>query len=259
MKDETQERSERLRRQRRKRRKRSGKAWIQSLSSFIERHSRIGAGPRFSPSVFPWLAAFEENWHLIRAELDHVLAVADRLPAFHEVSPDQKRISHGDHWKIFPFYVFGDAFGPNLERCPQTARLLATVPNLRNAMFSILSPRYHIPPHRGPTNGVIRIHLGLIVPGGPDTCRIRVGSEVFGWEEGKCVVFDDYYEHEVWNDCDRSRVVLFFDVDRPLKAVASVVNKLVIGAIKQSPYVKDAKRNTWAWEAAYRSKTDPAS
>jgi beta-hydroxylase len=201
--------------------------------------------------VFPWLGSLEADWRLIRKELDQVIANRDALPAFHEVSPDQKRISQGDRWKIFPFYAFGDSFEPNLARCPETARLLKQVPHLRNAMFSILAPRYHIPPHRGPTNGIIRIHLGLIVPGGKDVCRIRVGDRVFGWEEGKCVVFDDYFDHEVWNDTDHPRVVLFFDVDRPLKPFGWLVNRLLLALIKRSDYVKDAKRNAREWNTRY--------
>ena len=250
---------ERLRKERRRRVKKAGRALLHGVSSFIARQSTIGTGPLFLPSVFPWLGVFEANWRSIRAELDAVLEFPDRLPAFQDISPDQKRISKGDRWKIFPFYVFGDPFEPNLERCPDTASLLARVPNLRNAMFSILSPRYHIPPHQGPTNGVIRIHLGLIVPAGREVCRIRVGSEMLGWEEGRCVVFDDYYEHEVWNDTDAPRVVLFFDVDRPLKPLGRVVNNLMLTAVKQSAYVKDAKRSARAWNAEYRRTTGAAS
>lgn len=239
------------RERRRKRVKKAGKRMIRALSDFISSQSRIGPGPVFSPAVFPWLAAFENNWRRIRAELEEVLENRDELPAFHELSPDQRRISRGDSWKIFPFYAFGDSFLPNLERCPETARLLRQVPNLRNAMFSILAPHYHIPPHRGPTNGIIRIHLGLIVPGGPDVCRIRVGDQIFGWQEGKCVVFDDYFEHEVWNETDQPRVVLFFDVDRPLRPVGWLVNRLMIFAIKRSAYVRDAKKNAREWNTRY--------
>ncbi len=248
-----------LRKERRRRVKKTGRAMMHTVSSFIARQSTIGTGPRFPASVFSWLGTLEAHWRSIRAELDSVLESSDRLPAFHDISPDQKRISRGDRWKIFPFYVFGDPFEPNLERCPDTARLLARVPNLRNAMFSILSPRYHIPPHRGPTNGVVRIHLGLIVPGGPEVCRIRVGNEIFGWEEGKSVVFDDYFEHEVWNDADAPRVVLFFDVDRPLKPLGRVVSNLMIAAVKQSAYVKDMKRSAWVWDTEYRRTTGAAS
>ena len=240
-----------LRERRRNRVKKAGKRLIRAVSDFISRQSLIGPGPTFPPTVFPWLDRFEAEWRTIRAELELVLATNEALPTFHQLSVDQKRISQGESWKVFPFYVFGDSFEPNLERCPETARLLARVPHLRNAMFSILAPRYHIPAHKGPTNGIIRIHLGLIVPGGPEACRIRVGDRIFGWEEGKCVVFDDYFDHEVWNDTDRPRVVLFFDVDRPLKPLGRLVNRLVIAAIKRTAYVKDAKRNAREWNARY--------
>jgi beta-hydroxylase len=49
----------------------------------------------------------------------------------------------------------------------------------------------------------------------------------------------------VWNDTDDVRVVLFFDVDRPMRPVGHWLNKLLIGIFKQSAYVKDAKRNLW--------------
>jgi len=243
---------DRWRRFRRQRVKKAGRAMLRRVSRLIEQQSLIGPGPVFPASVFPWLADIEREWPRIRAELDRVLETTDRLPTFHDVSPDQKRISRGDNWKILPFYVFGDRFDPNLARCPDTAHLLAGVPHLRNAMFSILSPRYHIPAHQGPTNGIIRIHLGLIVPGGVDVCRIRVGDRVFGWHEGRCVVFDDFFEHEVWNDTDARRVVLFFDVDRPLRPFGALVNRLMIAAMKQSAYVRDAKRNAHEWDEAYR-------
>lgn len=236
---------------RRKRIKKAGKRVIRAVSDFISSQSRIGAEPVFPPSVFPWLKDFEANWRQVRAELDQLLADFDRLPAFHQVSPDQERISQGDRWKIYPFYAFGDSFPVNLARCPETARLLGRVPHLRNAMFSILSPHYHIPPHCGPTNGIIRIHMGLIIPGGVDVCRIRVGDRVFGWEEGKCVVFDDYFEHEAWNDTDQHRVVLFFDVDRPLRPLGWLVNRFVLALMKRSAYVQDAKRNAQEWSTHY--------
>jgi beta-hydroxylase len=226
---------------------------VGATSRLIARQSLIGSEPVFSPAVFPWLARFEERWPAVRAELDEVLRTHAALPAFHELSPDQKPISTGDNWKVFPFYVFGDPFEPNLARCPETARLLARVPQLRNAMFSILSPHYHVPPHCGPTNGIIRIHLGLIVPGGVESCRIRVADRVFGWEEGKCVVFDDYFEHEVWNDSDKVRVVLFFDVDRPLRPLGRLVNRCLLAGIRRSAYVKDLKRNASEWERRYQA------
>jgi ornithine lipid ester-linked acyl 2-hydroxylase len=66
----------------------------------------------------------------------------------------------------------------NCASCPHTAALLETIPGVVTAFFSILSPHKHIPPHRGPYRGVVRCHLGLMVPGPPDACGISVGGEV---------------------------------------------------------------------------------
>ena len=47
-------------------------------------------------------------------------------------------------------------------------------------------------------------------------CGMRVADEVREWEEGRCLVFDDAYEHEVWNDSAGERAVLLFDIWHPL-------------------------------------------
>ena len=240
--------TDRFRNFRRQQVKKTGKSILRVLGRFIANQSLIGDRPVFDPAVFPWIEDIEIHWEQVRHELDELLKEREPLPAFHQISPDQYRISTGDNWKTFIFYVFGDRINTNCERCPETARLLEKVPNLRNAWFSILAPGYRIPPHNGPTNGIIRIHLGLIVPRDTASCRIRVDNEVFGWQEGKCVVFDDSYEHEVWNDTDEQRAVLFFDVDRPLRLPGRIVNRLQIAIMKRTACVKDAHRNLAQWE-----------
>ena len=58
----------------------------------------------------------------------------------------------------------------------------------------------------------VRGHLGLVVPPG---CFIRVGPDERTWEEGKMMVFDDSFEHEVWNHSDFVRIVLFMNFWHP--------------------------------------------
>jgi hypothetical protein len=74
-------------------------------------------------------------------------------------------------------------------------------------MFSVLAPKKHIPEHLGLWKGVLRYHLGLIVPKPVGSSRIRVGEDAEFWEEGKSMIFDDSHPHEVWNDCDSHRIV----------------------------------------------------
>jgi ornithine lipid ester-linked acyl 2-hydroxylase len=102
-----------------------------------------------------------------------------------------------------------------------------------------------------PYRGVVRCHLGLLVPGLPDECGIGVGGEVRHWREGETMFFDDGYEHFAWNDTDDTRVVQFLDVIRPLRRPAADVNKALLRAIAWSPFLWDAKRRHEAWERRF--------
>ena len=158
----------------------------------------------------------ERNWIVIRDEMATLLEDHDALPNFQDISKDQIEITDDDRWKTFFLYGFGFEAELGVELCPRTAALMREIPGMTTAMFSILSPRKHILDHRGPYKGVLRYHLGLIVPEDAAACRIRVGDDIRHWEEGKSLIFDDTFNHEVWNDTDETRVVLFVDVMRPL-------------------------------------------
>ena len=87
--------------------------------------------------------------------------------------------------------------------------------------------------------GVLRYHLGLIVPVPDGTCRIRVGNDERFWKEGKSLIFDDSHPHEVWNDCDSYRVVLFVDFVRPLFFPISLLNKTIIWMIAHTSSIQE--------------------
>lgn len=229
---------------------RGGKRLLRALTDFQGRHSVIGAPPVFDdPGSFPFTAPLEAHWRAVREELEAVMADRARLPSFHEISPDQARISRGDEWKTFALFVFRRRIPGNCARCPRTTELLASLDGLQNAFFSILAPGTHIPPHRGPTRALLRVHLPLIVPEPARRCWIRVGDRVVHWQPGRALIFDDTYEHEVRNDTDGDRVVLFMDFDRPMDRIGSLVNRGLLGLMQASPYVRDPLDNLAKWDA----------
>jgi aspartyl/asparaginyl beta-hydroxylase (cupin superfamily) len=221
------------------------------VERWIGRRSLVGEATFFDRELFPWIEHVEANAAVIREEVERVLRDRDALPNFQDISRDQIEITDDDRWKTFFLFGYGFRARLNTELCPQTTALMEQIPGMTTAMFSILAPRKHILAHRGPYKGVLRYHLGLIVPDDAAACRIRVGEDVRHWEEGRSLVFDDTYDHEVWNDTDETRVVLFVDVVRPLPFPESLVNRLIIKAIGISPFVQDAKRNHAAWERRY--------
>jgi len=202
--------------------------------------SRGGDRAFFDGASFPWVAAVEAGWRDIRAEMESLLADRDRIPNFQDLSEDQRALTEGDDWKTYFFHVYGRSIASNCARCPKTERILRCIPGMKTAMFSILAPGKHIPEHRGVYKGVLRYHLGLIVPQPQTSCRIRVRNEIRCWEEGKSLIFDDSHPHEAWNDSDSHRVVLFVDFVRPLPFPFSVVNRTQIWRISRKPLVVNA-------------------
>jgi aspartyl/asparaginyl beta-hydroxylase (cupin superfamily) len=232
----------------------AGERILAPIERFIGRRSLVGDEAFFPLECFPWVGHIEDNWEVIREELQGVLADREALPNFQDISKDQIEITDDDRWKTFFLYGYGFEAELGVRMCPRTAALMREIPGMTTAMLSILSPRKHILDHRGPYKGVLRYHLGLIVPREKELCRIRVGEEIRHWEEGKSMIFDDTFNHEVWNDTDETRVVLFVDVLRPLPFPDSLINKLIIKAIAFSPFVLDAKRNQQTWEARYLAR-----
>jgi ornithine lipid ester-linked acyl 2-hydroxylase len=231
-----------------------GERVLAPIERFIGRRSLVGDETFFPLARFPWVRHIEDNWEVIREELQSVLADREALPNFQDISKDQIEITDDDRWKTFFLYGYGFEAELGVKMCPRTAALMREIPGMTTAMLSILSPHKHILDHRGPYKGVLRYHLGLIVPHEQEQCRIRVGDQIRHWEAGQSMIFDDTFNHEVWNDTDETRVVLFVDVLRPLPFPDSLVNKLIVKAIAISPFVLDAKRNQRAWEARYLAR-----
>lgn len=197
----------------------------------------------FEPAEFAWIAPIEAEWRAIRAELDRVMADIDRVPGFEELSSSQGHITRDKRWKTYFFRTFSSWAAANCAACPDTTRLLRTIPGLQTAFFSIFEAGKHLPEHCGLYKGVLRYHLGLIVPEPADQCAIRVGAETRHWAEGKSLVFDDSHPHEAWNHTDSPRVVLFLDFERPLPPPVALVNRLAVAVQSRTAYVAELRAN----------------
>lgn len=200
---------------------------------------------------FPWTALLRDDWQAIR---DEAIAVALRegaAPSLATISPDHRAIAEIGMWRSFFLWGYGFPIEENLARCPKTARLVAEVPGLVSAFFSILAPGTHIPDHRGVSKGLITCHLGLIVPRDGDV-RMRVGDRVVRWAEGETLVFDDTYRHEVWNETGGNRVVLLIQFERPLRRPGKWFADLFLGIARRSAFVREARDNVLAWNAAMK-------
>lgn len=226
-------------------------SFIKMVESFNIRFSKVGNPPVYDNETFPWAAEIDREWETIRSELDEVMKRRDDLPSFHEIMPEFETISKDNQWKAYFLAGYGLESKENAKRCPNTAKLLKRIPGMKTAFFSILSPNKHIPPHKGPYNGVLRYHLGLIVPEPKEKCRIRIHDQIKHWDEGDSIIFDDTYEHQVWNDTSGFRAVLFVDFVRPVKFPFSLLNNLVVSAAAFAPFLKEAEVRHKEWEKKF--------
>lgn len=228
-----------------------GKKLRRRLDTVIAQSSKVSNDPVLDARQFAWTQLLRDNWRVIRDEAATVLANPDAVPQLARVSPDHRRIAGDGRWRSFFLHGYGNAIAPNLARCPRTAAIVAQVPGLNSAFFSILQPGSHIPRHRGVTKGLLTCHLGLFVPKGRVTMFVH--DSFVRWQEGETMVFDDTYQHEVWNDTDETRVVLLIQFARPLRQPGKLVSDLFLWGIRRSPFVREARDNIGAWDQTMKA------
>jgi len=246
-----------LRERRRQLVNRYGKRAIRRVNRFLAMQSLVPDQTVFEPDQFPWAREFEANWLAIRHELDHVLRYRDQLPRLYDVSPENTRISADDNWKSFVLYGFGYRSQNNCALCPETARLLSTVPGIETAFFSILSPGAHIPSHKGLAKGLLRCHLGLMVPKRSENCVLYLDGRPHTWQEGRVLLFDDTHTHEVRNATDEDRVVLLFDFERPMTLRGRLASRILLSLMRRSAYVQDSVQHYLDWEEQFKARFFP--
>jgi aspartate beta-hydroxylase len=182
--------------------------------------------PYYERELFPWHAELEKHTDVIRAELLGVLSDNHGIEPFLGTEDtgilEEHKLLRGERgaarWDAFFFHRHGEIFEENAKRCPRTTAVLNSLPLVHirehapEVLFSVLTPGSHILPHHGVTNTRLVTHLPLIVP---ENCAIRVGGIEHVWQEGRCVTFDDTFEHEAWNRSDKLRVVMILDSWHP--------------------------------------------
>lgn len=170
--------------------------------------------PVLSTEKFPELEQLRENWEEIRDE------AARLYRAGHvKASDDYDDLAFNSFfrrgWKRFYLKWYDDFLPSAKEMCPKTVEMLAGMPSINAAMFTLMSPGGVLVFHRDPFAGSLRYHLGLMTPNS-DKCYLELDREQYPWYDGKDLLFDETFIHRAVNDTDEYRVILFCDVTRPL-------------------------------------------
>jgi len=162
----------------------------------------------------PIASFLEANFPTIRGEIDAILAKGSTFRDLDEQTRNAETQfgPRGDDWMTAYMFRKGEAIDSVCQHAPKTCALLSTRPEIANckmggsgAGFLRMSPGGRLKPHFGNAPR-LSVHLGLIVP--PGEIRMSVGYESVTWEEGKVIVFDDTFIHQVVHNGNEPRFVM---------------------------------------------------
>ena len=189
--------------------------FLAPMNAFMLLFSRVPRTPYLSPELFPDLKPLTAQWQMIR---DEALAMQQQgaIKASAQLNDVGFNSFFKTGWKRFYLKWYDDAHPSAAILCPKTTALLKSIPSVKAAMFAELPPEGRLVRHRDPYAGSLRYHLGLVTPADPK-CHIDVDGEKYFWKDGEAVVFDETYIHYAENKTDCNRIILFCDIERPMR------------------------------------------
>jgi aspartyl/asparaginyl beta-hydroxylase (cupin superfamily) len=195
----------------------------------------------FDPRDFDWTLQFRNNYKEILKEYQDYM-VTHTIPAHNKINSHVASCDLDSKWKTLYLRAF-KRDTDMMEYFPLTEKLINKCP-CSLAFFSLLEPNAKLTEHIGVYKGVIRYHLGLIVPDDSDNCFIVVDGHKLHWTPGSDIMFDDLYPHYVENNTNQSRLVLFLDIERDFHNVfVNAFNKLILYSIKSNDALNDTINN----------------
>jgi beta-hydroxylase len=223
------------------------------LKKKFRKYCLIGDKKFFDPYIFPVAKELEDNFTIIKQETEEILKRYNDLTPFQLISPAQTYISNDDKWRLFFFKAANINFKKNQKLAPKTMEIINKHKEIISTYISVLGPHKMLNPHEGPWSGVLRMHLGLIIPD-ENKCMLINGGEKYYWKEGKTVLFDDTYEHVAVNGTDKLRAILFIDIMRPLPQPWKFINWAILKLSLLFPYVWVPYFRHKRWEKEFYKK-----
>ena len=202
-------------------------ALIAPYNVFAYLFSAVPNRPILDPRDFPELELLRANWETIRDEAKTLLEHG-HVRAADSYNDAGFNSFYRRGWRRFVLSWYGGFLPSARELCPKTVSLLEQTPSIHAAMIVLLAPGKRLNRHRDPFAGSLRFHLGLITPNS-ERCRIYIDGEPYHWRDGHDIVFDETYVHRAVNQSDEARIILFADVERPLRGrIPTAINRFVI-------------------------------
>ncbi|HDX8405281.1 TPA: lipid A hydroxylase LpxO [Yersinia enterocolitica] len=189
--------------------------FVSPINVFMYLFSRVPGTPYLKQGLFPELGVLRDNWLKIREEGKALMEV-QQIKASDKYNDAGFNSFFKTGWKRFYLKWYEDSHPSAMTLCPHTITLLKGLPSVKAAMFAELPDGSRLPRHRDPYAGSLRYHLGLITPN-DDRCFIDVDGTTYSWRDGEGVLFDETYIHYAENQSGQDRLILFCDIERPMR------------------------------------------
>ena len=183
--------------------------WDNPLQRPVSRFVKgLTSKPWYDTADYPFIARLEAGYKDIKEELLYNLETRPSI-----FTEETENLHVGGEWTEIRLKSSGYGYTKFTNFFEKTmSHIKSCGEEFTSIKFSAIKPGTHIRTHTGPSNERLRLHLTLLHSGG---ARIRVGTEWHTWEEGKIIMFDDSWEHEVIHSGTKIRVVLIMDIWHP--------------------------------------------
>ncbi|MEQ8417543.1 MAG: aspartyl/asparaginyl beta-hydroxylase domain-containing protein [Imperialibacter sp.] len=256
---------------------------VDKVFLWLESKKFIWRTPAFQKDFqkdYPLLATLQDNYPDIQRECKALLKIKDSLMDVSAMAGDHTKGGiHAVKWKTF---MFKSGFMVKNSRalCPVTYDTIKNIPHVSSAFFSILDPNQYIKAHRGYYQGIMRYHLGVIIPknNANSKCWVRVHDDIgdnlkydkstivkgekYYWKNGDGIIFNDNYLHDAANESDQVRVILWLDLKRKMPPFFNAINSFFLFIAHVSPVLGKIKKRAEDYSAYLlkisKNKSEPA-
>ena len=202
------------------------------INCFCYLFSTLPARPYLPLQSFPELQTLNDNWQRIRTEAlalsnDGAIKASDRYDDLGFNS------FFKSGWKRF-YLKWYDQPHPSAAAVPRDHRAAARHSLDQGGDVRQPAAGGRLVRHRDPFAGSVRFHLGLSTPQS-EACYIEVDGERYSWRDGEAVLFDETYLHYAENATKHQRIILFCDIERPMRFRLAAwcnrqISRLLLGA-----------------------------
>lgn len=189
--------------------------------------SEINYPAFFNTDTYEWTKLLTTNYKIFLEEFESYTSNNSVQPYFNSIQS-----ANSGKWKTLPLITW-NIKRRYLKSFSKTKKILANIPGLVSASYSLLEAGGEILEHRGDTDAHIRTHICLYTSKDFSQAAFTVDTETAHWHTGQCLLFCDAHFHSGYNHSNENRLIMIIDVLHPeyLNKKNIICSKVLAGLV----------------------------